>query len=73
MKNKTYGNFTVKQIGGFFDRKYKLYDGDILISTSLNSSKQERDKLIELAKQLQGIRLINLEEEKAKGDSNVQN
>ena len=62
MKNKTYGNFTVKQIGGFFDRKYKLYDGDIPISTSLNSSKQERDRLINLAKQLATIRLLNLDD-----------
>ncbi len=61
MKDIVYGNYTIKQIGGFFDRKYRLYDRDIPISTSSNASKQEMKRLIELAKEL------------SKGDKDVQN
>lgn len=66
MKDKVYGNYTIKQVGGFFDKKYKLYDGDIPISTSLNASKQEMNRLIKLAKELESIRLLKL------GDDDVQ-
>lgn len=57
-----YANFKIKQIGGWFDRKFVLYDGDIPISTSLNASWEEMDRLLELAKQLEQI----------KGDEDVQ-
>lgn len=66
MKDKAYGNYTIKQIGGFFDKKYRLYDGEIPISTSLNASKQEMNRLIKLAKELELIRLLKL------GDDDVQ-
>lgn len=66
MKDKVYGNYAIKQVGGFFDKKYKLYDGDIPISTSLNASKQEMNRLIKLAKELESIRLLK------PGDDDVQ-
>lgn len=62
MKDKVYGDFTVKEVGGFLDKKYKLYDGDIPISTSLNASKQERDRLIELAKKLELVRILGVDD-----------
>ena len=66
MKDKVFGDYTIKQVGGFFDKKYKLYDGDIPISTSLNASKQEMNRLIKLAKELETIRLLK------PGDDDVQ-
>ncbi len=67
MKDKVYGDYTIKQVGGFFDKKYRLYDREIPISTSLNASKQEMNRLIKLAKELELIRLLKL------GDKDVQN
>lgn len=60
---KIIGNFTIKKVGSLLDAKYNLFDGNIRIATSLNASKQEKERLIQLAKDLQ--------ESKEKGNFDV--